>query len=48
VRHDAQNRTVLCPLAAEGPACDEIAKTSAAFGTRLLPRGEEVAIALPG
>jgi poly-gamma-glutamate capsule biosynthesis protein CapA/YwtB (metallophosphatase superfamily) len=48
VRHDAYNRTILCPLAAEGPALDEIAQTSAAFGARLAPRGEEVAIALPG
>jgi hypothetical protein len=47
VRHDAHNRTVLCPPAAEGPALDEIARASAAFGTRLVARGEEVAIALP-
>jgi poly-gamma-glutamate capsule biosynthesis protein CapA/YwtB (metallophosphatase superfamily) len=48
VRHDAENRTVPCSLAAEGPAFDEIAKASAGFGTRLVPRGEEVAIALSG
>ena len=48
VRHDADNRTVLCPLADEGPAFDEIARASAAFGTRLAPRGDTVAIALSG
>jgi poly-gamma-glutamate capsule biosynthesis protein CapA/YwtB (metallophosphatase superfamily) len=48
VRHDAHNRTVLCPPAAEGPAFDEIAKASAAFGTKLTARGGEIAIALTG
>jgi poly-gamma-glutamate capsule biosynthesis protein CapA/YwtB (metallophosphatase superfamily) len=48
VRHDADNRTLPCPPAAEGPALGEIAQASAAFGTRLAPRGEEVAIALSG
>jgi poly-gamma-glutamate capsule biosynthesis protein CapA/YwtB (metallophosphatase superfamily) len=48
VRHDRENRTVPCPPAAEGPAFDEIAQASAAFGTSLAPRGAEVAIALSG
>jgi hypothetical protein len=48
VRHDAHNRTVLCPLAAEGPAFDEIAKASAGLGTRLVPRSDAAAIALAG
>lgn len=48
VRHDAENRTVLRAPAAEGAGFDEIARASAALGTRLTPRGEEIAIALAG
>lgn len=46
VRHDAENRTVPRSPACEGVGFDEIAKASAAFETRLVPCGEEIAIAL--
>jgi hypothetical protein len=48
VRHDAEGRTYLCPLAAEAAAFEALAQASAGFGTRLAARGEEAAIALAG
>jgi hypothetical protein len=44
VRHDRHNRTVLCPLANEGAALDEIAQHSTGLGAKLTARGEEVEI----
>jgi poly-gamma-glutamate capsule biosynthesis protein CapA/YwtB (metallophosphatase superfamily) len=41
VRHDRHNRTVLCALANEGAAFDEIAQHSAGFGAKLTARGDE-------
>ena len=46
VRHDRHNRTVLCALADEGAAFDEIAKHSAGRGARLAARGDEVELDL--
>ena len=46
VRHDRQNRTILCKLADEGPAFDEIARRSHDLGARLTARGDEVEIEL--
>ena len=46
VRHDRHNRTVLCALANEGAAFDEIAQHSAGFGAKLTARGDEVEIEL--
>jgi hypothetical protein len=46
VRHDRHNRTVLCALADEGAAFDEIAKHSAGLGARLTARGDEVELDL--
>ena len=46
VRHDRHNRTVLCPLANEGAAFDEIAQHSAGLGAKLTARGDEVEIGL--
>jgi poly-gamma-glutamate synthesis protein (capsule biosynthesis protein) len=46
VRHDRHNRTVLCPLASEGAAFDEIGQHSTGLGTRLTARGDEVEIGL--
>src|SRR5579875_1608106 len=48
VRHDAEGRTYLSPLAAEAAAFEALAQASAGFGTRLAARGEEAAIALAG
>jgi poly-gamma-glutamate capsule biosynthesis protein CapA/YwtB (metallophosphatase superfamily) len=47
VRHDDCNRTVLCRLAGEAAAFDEIARASADLGARLAADGDEAAIALP-
>jgi poly-gamma-glutamate capsule biosynthesis protein CapA/YwtB (metallophosphatase superfamily) len=46
VRHDRQNRTVLCAQAGESAAFDEIAQQSTGLGARLTPRGDEVEIDL--
>ncbi len=46
VRHDRHNRTVLCALADEWAAFDEIAQNSAGFAARLTARGDEVEIDL--
>jgi poly-gamma-glutamate capsule biosynthesis protein CapA/YwtB (metallophosphatase superfamily) len=46
VRHDRHNRTVLCTLADEGAAFDEIGQRSAAFGASLAAHGDEVWIDL--
>jgi poly-gamma-glutamate capsule biosynthesis protein CapA/YwtB (metallophosphatase superfamily) len=46
VRHDRDNRTVLCALANEGAAFDYIAQHSAGLGTRLAARGDEVELDL--
>jgi poly-gamma-glutamate synthesis protein (capsule biosynthesis protein) len=46
VRHNERNETLLCELKNEGGTLSEITKASAAFGTRLTPRGNEVEIAL--
>jgi poly-gamma-glutamate capsule biosynthesis protein CapA/YwtB (metallophosphatase superfamily) len=48
VRHNARNETVPCALAREGAALDGLATRSAALGATLTPRGDEVAVALPG
>jgi poly-gamma-glutamate synthesis protein (capsule biosynthesis protein) len=45
-RHDWHNRTVLCALADEGAAFDEIAKHSTGLGARLTARGDEVELDL--
>jgi poly-gamma-glutamate synthesis protein (capsule biosynthesis protein) len=47
VRHDRHNRTVLCALANEGAAFDEIARSSAERGASLTAEGDEAALALP-
>jgi poly-gamma-glutamate capsule biosynthesis protein CapA/YwtB (metallophosphatase superfamily) len=46
VRHDRHNRTVLCALANEGAAFDEIAQHSAGFGAKINARGDEVEVDL--
>jgi poly-gamma-glutamate synthesis protein (capsule biosynthesis protein) len=46
VRHDRLNRTVLCKLADEGAAFDEIAQRSASLGAKLTLRGDQVEIDL--
>ena len=46
VRHDRLNRTVLCKLADEGGAFDEIAQRSARLSAKLTPRGDQVEIDL--
>jgi poly-gamma-glutamate synthesis protein (capsule biosynthesis protein) len=46
VRHDRHNRTVLCRLADEGTAFDEIAQQSTRLSARFSPRGDEVEIDL--
>jgi poly-gamma-glutamate synthesis protein (capsule biosynthesis protein) len=46
VRHDRNNRTILCALAREGAAFDEIARHSNGLGARLTARGDEVEIDL--
>jgi len=46
VRHDRRNRTVLCALANEGAAFDEIAQHSTGLGARLAACGDEVEIDL--
>jgi poly-gamma-glutamate synthesis protein (capsule biosynthesis protein) len=46
VRHDRLNRTVLCNLADEGAAFDEIAQRSVGLGAKLTPRGDQVEIEL--
>jgi poly-gamma-glutamate capsule biosynthesis protein CapA/YwtB (metallophosphatase superfamily) len=46
VRHDRNNRTVLCAVADEGAAFDEIAQHSTGFSARLTARGDEVEIEL--
>jgi poly-gamma-glutamate synthesis protein (capsule biosynthesis protein) len=46
VRHDRDNRTVLCPLTREGAAFDDIAKHSTELGARLTARGDQVEIGL--
>ncbi|TMJ59916.1 MAG: CapA family protein, partial [Alphaproteobacteria bacterium] len=39
VRHNAQNETVLCPLADEGATLDRLIERSARYGTHLMPDG---------
>jgi len=46
VRHNDNNETVLCPLAAEGPTLEKIAERSKAYGTVLTTAGDEVVVAL--
>jgi len=46
VRHNDANETVACALADERAEFDDIAARSAEFGTRLLPRGDDVSIEL--
>ncbi len=46
VRHNDANETVPCALDHERAMLDDITKRSAPFGTKLTPRGDEVAIAL--
>jgi poly-gamma-glutamate capsule biosynthesis protein CapA/YwtB (metallophosphatase superfamily) len=46
VRHDRLNRTVLCKLADEGAALDELAQRSASLGAKLTPCGDQVEIDL--
>jgi len=48
VRHNARNESVLCALAPEAAALDELATRSAALGARLTPHGDEVVIAPSG
>jgi poly-gamma-glutamate synthesis protein (capsule biosynthesis protein) len=44
VRHNAQNETVLCPVAAEQAALDELRRLSARFSTVLTVEGDEVVV----
>jgi len=46
VRHDGNNRTVLCALGDEGAAFDEIAQHSTGRGARLTAHGDEVELDL--
>jgi poly-gamma-glutamate capsule biosynthesis protein CapA/YwtB (metallophosphatase superfamily) len=46
VRHNAQNETVACTLADEGPTLDRIIERSKRFGAGLTPDGEWVRIGL--
>jgi poly-gamma-glutamate synthesis protein (capsule biosynthesis protein) len=46
VRHNDRNETVPCALATERAEFDDIATRSAVYETRLLPRGDEVDVAL--
>jgi hypothetical protein len=46
VRHDRCNRTVLCALANEGAALDDIVRRSADLGASLVPRRDEVELDL--
>ena len=46
VRHDRHNRTILCALADEGAAFDEIERHSTGLGARFAARGDEVEIDL--
>jgi poly-gamma-glutamate capsule biosynthesis protein CapA/YwtB (metallophosphatase superfamily) len=46
VRHNDANETVPCALAAERTEFDDIASRSAAYGTRLVPHGDEVVVGL--
>ena len=48
VRHNKVNETVLCALVNEQAAFEDIAKRSAAFGTRLTPQGDQVRVELKG
>jgi len=48
VRHNARNESVLCALAPEAAALDDLAGRSAALGARLTPHGDEVVIAPSG
>jgi poly-gamma-glutamate synthesis protein (capsule biosynthesis protein) len=48
VRHNHANETVLCALGDERAELDDIAKRSDAYGTRLIPRDDEVHVALHG
>jgi poly-gamma-glutamate synthesis protein (capsule biosynthesis protein) len=43
-RHNAENETVLCPLAEEQEELADIVQRSAAYGTRLEPSGDEVTV----
>jgi poly-gamma-glutamate capsule biosynthesis protein CapA/YwtB (metallophosphatase superfamily) len=46
VRHNDENETVPCALAAERAEFDDIATRSAVYGTRLAAQGDEVSVAL--
>lgn len=46
VRHNKENETVFCPLAAEARDLEAITKASAMYGTVLRPDGDDVVIAL--
>lgn len=46
VRHSEGNETVLCPLANEAKALEVIVRRSAAYGTKLTPVGDQIAVAL--
>lgn len=46
VRHNDKNETVPCALDNERATFDDIVKRSAAFGTQLMPQGDQVSIAL--
>src|SRR6516165_984341 len=46
VRHDRHNRTVLCALADEGAALDDIVRRSTDLGASLAPRRDEVELDL--
>jgi poly-gamma-glutamate synthesis protein (capsule biosynthesis protein) len=48
VRHNDANETVLCTLAEEQAELADIRQRSAAYGTQLTPRGDEVHVALHG
>lgn len=47
-RHNEANETVLCALADEQATLADITRRSAAFGTRLTARGDQVAVTLAG
>ena len=43
VRHNDANESVLCALAQEQAALEDIRRRSASFGTKLAPQGDQVA-----
>jgi len=48
VRHNERNETLFCPIDQEADALAELKATSAAYGTRLAVKGDQVQVVLEG